>query len=558
MTGVIVAAQRHQFTHAPDVKSEKFAAILEFDLQHFINGVHMGDIECGVLKFTGEVEIVAPLAYLRHVVKNGKHIFFRFNTETGKETAALHTVFQIAVEGDRNILFIQTEHFPDLILKFSFGQFGTVRTVIIRQISGKVDGNEFTIQMGGLPGGSHLQFSVGKEFDIIFFDLGSSQTQLRGEEVIHGIPVFPVVSMVGGTDKKFDLVAFAQHFIEAFDLFVGLCGAADIKEVILLSQQQQRTGGIGKEQVPHFTAVTDKELGFLFGTGGLFVFHIVEPGGDIAAGSNGKSTVIHRRHKGTHVAAAGVAGNTDPLGIDLRTGLQIVVAADSVPDAPGGVEFTHKEHLFVDHIVFKGGTVCEFLRMGYIHQLSAFPLTGGVGSKDDKTVGDQIEDRSLVGVTCLAVDRVSGKKEHGGSVGGAFGDVQIGGNGQTGTAVVDHIFHTESITLQSTGDPGGKRRLFCRELERLTDLFFQLLLIGFELLRSLDLLQTRLAFCGIGSQFADIIVLYFVSKKLLHDIFSFFRKNLFYGSGSTVMAFMASSTLSRHFSSSSPEIPAGT
>ena len=172
--------------------------------------------------------------------------------------------------------------------------------------------------------------------------------------------------------------------------------------------------------------------------------------------------------------------------------------------------------------MLESGTVGEFLGMGDIHQLGTFTLSGGIGSQNHKTVGDQIQNGTLIGVTCFAVDRVSGKEEHGRSVGSAFGDVQVGGDGKTGAAVIDHIFHSEAFTLKDIGHSGGKRSLFSGELEGKPDLLFQFLLIGFELFGCLDLIQTCFAFCEIGTKSADVIILNLVSEKLLHNFFSFY------------------------------------
>ena len=68
-------------------------------------------------------------------------------------------------------------------------------------------------------------------------------------------------------------------------------------------------------------------------------------------------------------------------------------------------------------------------------------------------------------IASFTVDRVSGKEEHGRRIGGAVGDVQVGSDGETGAAVIDHIFNTEALSFQSAGDPGGKRGLFGGELK---------------------------------------------------------------------------------------------
>ena len=328
-----------------------------------------------------------------------------------------------------------------------------------------------------------------------------------------------MVAVIGGADEKLDLVSFAQHVVEALDLGVGFRRAPGVEEVVFLAQQQEGPGSVGQQQVAHFAAVADEELGLLLGAGGLFVFHVVEPGGDVAAGGDGEGPVVHGGHEGAHVAAAGVPRDADAFGIDFTAGSQIVEAPHRVPEAPRGVEFTHEEHLLGDHVVLEGGPPGELFGVGDVHQLAPFALTGGVGGQHHEAVGHQRKDRPLIGLAGLAVGGVSREEQHRGRTVRAVGDVQVGRDGQFGTAVIDHVFHPEPVALQRSGDPGVKGRLFGGELEGLADLFLEFLLVGPELLRGGDFRQTGLTFRGIGAEFADVVVLNFVSEKLVHDLF---------------------------------------
>ena len=169
--------------------------------------------------------------------------------------------------------------------------------------------------------------------------------------------------------------------------------------------------------------------------------------------------------------------------------------------------------------MLEGGPPGELLGVGHVHQLAPFALTGGIGGQHHEAVGHQRKDRPLIGLAGLAVGGVSGEEQHRGRVVRAVGNVQVGRDGQFGTAVVDHVLHPEPVALQRSGDFGGKGRLFGGELEGKTDLFLQFLLVGPELLRGGDFRQTGLTFRGVGAEFADVVVLNFVSEKLVHDFF---------------------------------------